>query len=67
MFNGCLAQSWAGLVLEQVLVSVAKSCLTLCDPLDCRLSGSSVHEIFQARILEWAAILFSRGSSQPKD
>ena len=28
-------------------------CLTLCDPMDCRLPGSSVHEIFQARILEW--------------
>ena len=46
---------------------VAQSCLTLCDPLDCSLPGSSVHGIFQARVLEWVAISFSRGSSQPRD
>ena len=46
---------------------VAQSCTTLCDPLDCNLSGSSVHGIFQARVLEWVAISFSRGSSQPRD
>ena len=40
---------------------VAQSCLTLCDHMDCRLPGSSVHGIFQARILEWVAIAFSRG------
>ena len=40
---------------------------TLCDPMDCSLPGSSVHGIFQARILEWVAIPFSRGSSQPRD
>ena len=40
---------------------VAQSCPTLCDPLDCSLPGSSVHGIFQARILEWVAISFSRG------
>ena len=44
-----------------------KSCLTLWDPMDCSLPGSSVHEILQARILEWVAISFSRGSSQPRD
>ena len=33
--------------------AVAQSCLTLCDPMDCSLPGSSVHEILQARILEW--------------
>ena len=44
---------------------VAQSCPTLCDPLDCSLSTSSVHGIFQARVLEWIAISFSRGSSQP--
>ena len=43
---------------------VAQSYLTLCDPMDCSPLGSSVHEIFQARILEWVAISFSRGSSQ---
>ena len=46
---------------------VAQSCPTLCDPMDCSLPGSSVHGIFQARILEWVAISFSRGSSQPRD
>ena len=38
---------------------VAQSCLTLCNPLDCNLPGSSVHGIFQARVLEWGAIAFS--------
>jgi len=46
---------------------VAQSCPTLCNPMDCRLPGSSDLRIFQARILEWVAILFSRGSSQPRD
>ena len=41
---------------------VARSCLTLCDPMDCIPPGSSVHGILQARILEWVAI-----SSQPRD
>ena len=42
---------------------VTQSCLTLCDPMDCSLPGSSVHGILQATILEWVAISFSRGSS----
>ena len=42
--------------------SVAQSCLTLCDPVNCSPPGSSVHGILQARILEWVAISFSRGS-----
>ena len=46
---------------------VAQSCLTLCDPLSCSLPGSSVHGISQARILEWVAVSFSRGSSWPRD
>ena len=46
---------------------VAQSCPTLCDPRDCSLLGSSVHVIFQTRILEWVAISFSRVSSQPRD
>ena len=46
---------------------VAQSCPTLCDPMDCSLSGSSVHGIFQARVLEWVAISFSRGSSRPRN
>ena len=45
---------------------VAQLCPTLCDPMDCSLSGSSVHGIFQARVLEWVAISFSRGSFQPR-
>ena len=39
----------------------------LCDPMDCSLPGSSIHGIFQARVLEWVAISFSRRSSQSKD
>ena len=46
---------------------VAQSCPTLWDPLDCSLPGSSIHGIFQARVLEWVAISFSRRSSQPRD
>ena len=46
--------------------SVAKSRWTLCDPMDCSPPGSSVHGIFQARILEWAATSSSRGSSNPE-
>ena len=42
---------------------VAQSCLTLCDLMDCSPPGSSGHGISQARILEWVAISFSRGSS----
>ena len=47
--------------------SVAQSCLTLYDPMDCSPPGSSVHGISRARLLEWVAISFSWGSSQPKD
>ena len=46
---------------------VAQSCPTLCDPMECSLPGSSVHGILQARVLEWVAISFSRGSSRPRD
>ena len=46
---------------------VAQSCPTLCDPVDCSPPGSSLHGILQARILEWVAISFSRGSSRPRD
>ena len=46
---------------------VAQLCLTLCDPKECSLPGSSIHGIFQAKVLEWVAIAFSRGSSQPRD
>ena len=46
---------------------VAQSCLTLCDPMDCSPPGASIHGIFQARVLEWVAISFSRGSSPPRN
>ena len=46
---------------------VVQSYLTLCNPMDYSPLGSSVHGILQPRILEWAAIPFSRGSSQPRD
>ena len=50
-----------------MISEVAQSCLTLCDPMGSSLPGSSVHGIFQARILGWVAIPFSRGSSQLKN
>ena len=50
-----------------IISEVAQSCPTLCEPMDCSLLGSSVHGIFQARVLEWVAISFSRGSSWPRD
>ena len=46
---------------------VAKSCLTLCKPVDCSPLGSSVHGICQSRILEWVAISSSRESSRPRE
>ena len=69
-----IAEAWLGefwaLLCYHVKESeseVAQSCPTLCDPKDCSLPRSSVHGIFQARVLEWVAISFSRGSSQPRD
>ena len=49
----------------KTMCSVAQSCLTLCDPVDCSLPGSSVHGISQARILEWVAISSSRDLPNP--
>ena len=54
------------LSLEVKWSEVTHSCPTLCDPMGCSLPGSSVHGIFQATVLEWIAISFSRGSSQPR-
>ena len=54
--------TFIGLWRKQMKVNVAQSCLTLCDPMD-----YTVHRILQARILEWLAFPFSRGSSQPRD
>ena len=50
-----------------ILLCCAQSCPTLCNPVDFSLPGSSVHGIFQARVLEWVAISYSRGSSRPRD
>ena len=50
-----------------VCAKLLQSCLTLCDSTDCSPPGFSVHRILQARILEWVAVSFSRGSSQPGD
>ena len=51
----------------KVKVLVAQSCSTLCDPMDSSPPGSSVHDISQARMLEWVGIPFPRGSSWPRD
>ena len=53
--------------ISTLLCLVAQSCLTLCNPVDCSLPGSSVHGVLQARILEWVPMPSSRGSSQPRD
>ena len=50
-----------------VLSPLAQSCLTLCDPMHYCLPGSSVHGILQARILEWVAMPYCRGTSQPRN
>ena len=52
--------------LKRVKCLVAQSCPALCDPMNCSPPGSSVHRVLQARILEWIAMSFSRGSSQPQ-
>ena len=64
----CLKKSdWIKYKLPTLTLLVAQSYLTLCDPKNCSPPGSSVPEILQARILEWVAIPFSRGSSRPRD
>ena len=63
----CLVTSLrADLISVWVCVRARSYVLTLCDPMDCSSPGSFVHGILQARILEWVAIAFSRGSSQPR-
>ena len=69
-FNLFLIYFWSFLILGWKVKSeseVVQSCPTLCNPVDCSPPGSSFHGIFQARILEWVAISFSRGSSWPRD
>ena len=55
------------MLLPVYVLLVPPSCLTLCNLMDCSLPGSSVHGIFQTRILEWVAISISMGSSRPRD
>ena len=53
--------------MVRMYVLVAQPCPTLCDPMDCSPPGSSVRGILQVKILEWAAIPFSRGLSRLRD
>ena len=62
----CRCEIWT--IKKAEWVKVSQFCLTdSCDPMDCSLTGSSIHSILQARTLEWVAISFSRGSSQPRN
>ena len=68
----CPRQSYRTTKLEdfhyvKVKVLVTQSCLTLCNPMDCSLSGSSVHGHSPGKNMQWIAIPFFRGSSQPTD
>ena len=62
-------ESWVPDLIEFIFwwSEASQSCLTLCDPITGACPGSSILGIFQARILEWVATCFSRGSSQPRD
>ena len=64
-----LAHLWGGCLCvgRKKESEVTQLCPTLCDPMDCSLPGSSIHGIFQARILEWVANSFSRRSSRLRD
>ena len=75
IYTGSPHTAWWGRALQDGSISkgasgsllVARSCPTLCDPVDCRPPGSSIHGLLQARMLAWVAVSFSRGSSQPRD
>ena len=58
-------EHWSGLLFPSPMreSEVTQSCLTLCDPMDCSPPGSSVPGIFQARVLEWGAVAFSRDAA----
>ena len=62
-----ICPSYLSVSYRKVKVLVAQSCVTCCNTMDHSPPSSSVHGILQARILEWVAIPFSRGSSQPRD
>ena len=59
-------RDWSDLIWSEVHAKLLQLCWTLCDPLDCKPPGCSVHGILQARILEWVALPSSRGSAQPR-
>ena len=65
-------ETW-GWIIQCAVTTLATTCVyaqlcpILCDPMDCSLPDSSLHGILQARILEWVAMPFSRGSRQPRD
>ena len=63
----CPPETVTTLLISYVLRLDSQSCPTLCNPMDCSPPGSSVHGIFQARMLEQVAISYSRGFSWPKD
>ena len=70
--NSCVEVSIPNVIISGDKIFNSESvvdylCLTLCNPIDYSLPGSSVHGIIQARILEWVAICFSSISSQPRD
>ena len=67
MFSRFILVAYLRVSILFTRVSVAQSCPTLCDPMNCSPPGFSVHGMVQARILEWVAIPLSRGSSQPRD
>ena len=64
-FRTQLKITFSSLVL--ICAKSFQSCPALCDPMDCSSPGSAVHGSLQARILEWVAMLSSRGSSRPRD
>ena len=63
--RSCISEG--GCLCTDAAAKSLPSCLTLCDPMYCSPPGSSVHGILEARILEWVAMLCSRGSSWPRD
>ena len=72
---GCLwFRGGTALQVDRTIINISpvhakslQSCQALCNPMNCSPPGSSVHRILQARRLEWGAIPFSRGSSQPRN
>ena len=63
--NFCIIPDIKFMKVKEKVKSLSR--VRLCDPMSCSLPGSSVHGLFQARVLEWVAIAFSGGSSRPRD